>query len=509
MILNSLKLGGLLAIAVFFTTNLPEGMAQTHIVTDKSQLAKLKAAVEAKPEDFETHWAYIRARDFESPELISQYEEWVKKYPRLAAVPYSIGEALSRKVNPKAKLFLLKALAIDPNLAAAWNALARDAERWGDFEGWRNYLGKAVETAPKNADYAFYYTDAFSSVNMEKYTTMSLEYIANFPESERAAQALYWLAHRTGDVSEKIKYYEWLHKSFPANKYNWSASGMNDYFNLLLSSDPEKAIDLAEEMKGNKEMEKDWSLLVAVGRSFKDAKKLMDDKKGMEALTVLNQIKLPRRSSLKLELLLWKAQANSLAGNTSVAYESLVEAFIKAPSPRLKKQIVVYGKEIGKNEQQIGVEIWKKLDAVAKPATPFNLKNYLTSGNTSLEDYKGKVVLITYWYPGCGPCRGEFPHFENAIKKFKGKDFAYLGINIYSKQNDFVIPFVKGSGYSFIPLEDVKGRVKGNLDNREMAPMNFLIDKQGRVIFSEFTTDGNNEDELELMIKMLITDQKV
>ncbi|MNY59874.1 hypothetical protein D3C86_1963630 [compost metagenome] len=82
-----------------------------------------------------------------------------------------------------------------------------------------------------------------------------------------------------------------------------------------------------------------------------------------------------------------------------------------------------------------------------------------------------------------------------------------MGINIVSEQNEYVLPFMKGSGYSFTPLEDVKGREKGNLDNRGAAPTNFLIDKQGRVIFSNFRTDGSNEDELELMIKMLLADK--
>jgi hypothetical protein len=53
-------------------------------------------------------------------------------------------------------------------------------------------------------------------------------------------------------------------------------------------------------------------------------------------------------------------------------------------------------------------------------------------------------------------------------------------------------------------LEDVEGRAKGNLDNRDAAPMNFLIDREGRLIFSNFRTDGNNEEDLELMINLLL-----
>lgn len=115
------------------------------------------------------------------------------------------------------------------------------------------------------------------------------------------------------------------------------------------------------------------------------------------------------------------------------------------------------------------------------------------------------TTSLTYWFPGCGPCRGEFPHFENVVRKFKGENEAYVAINIDSGQNEYVLPFVKGSSYSFTPLEDVKGGVKGNMDNRGAAPMNFLIDQEGRLIFSDFRTDINNEDELELMINTLLS----
>ncbi len=105
---------------------------------------------------------------------------------------------------------------------------------------------------------------------------------------------------------------------------------------------------------------------------------------------------------------------------------------------------------------------------------------------------------------GWGPCRGEFPHFENVVKQYKGKSFKYVGINIASDQNDYVLPFMKSSGYSFTPLEDVTGRVKGNLDNKNAAPVNFMLDQNGRIVFANFRIDQENEDDLKLMIDMLL-----
>jgi len=488
----------ILPLAIFAQHNKNEG------ATEKVQLAKLKAAVGARPDSLSVHTAYIEALGIENPEVEKQYAIWMNKYPKSAMVPYAIAKAYLNEESPKAKPYLLKAVAIDPNFTEAWGGLWTDGERWGDFTVSRGYLAKAAQSDPSNPNYAFYYASSFRTVDEGKWLQMSLDVAKSFPNHERGAQALYWLGERSKKIADKLKYFKLLHDSYAPNKFNWSESGMSSYFNLLLSEDPQQAIILAEEMAKNEKAEKkEWPGLVSQAQIIAKAKAALDQKKGIEALIILKQLKLPKYSSFKTDLTLLKAQAEDVSGNTVAAYDSLMVAFAKNPTVATKKAIENYGNKLNKSVGGIDSEIWARLKANAPIATPFvGLKRYLTPGSSSLADYKGKVVLLTYWFPGCGPCRGEFPHFENVVSKFKGQDLAYLGINIVSKQNEYVVPFMKGSGYSFTPLEEMDGRGKGNLDNRGAAPMNFLIDKEGRLIFSNFRTDGDTEDDLELMIKL-------
>lgn len=508
MILNRINAAAMLLTGMLFFNSF-EGFAQhgkNEVVTDQAQLIKLKAAVEASPDSLSVHTAYTKAIGTESPELEKQYAIWMKKYPKSAMVPYGIAKAYLSEESPKAKPYLLKAVEIDPKFTEAWGGLWIDGERWGDFTVSRGYLAKATASDPSNPNYAFYYASSFGGIDEAKWRQMSLDVAKRFPNHERGAQALYWLAARSKKTADKMKYFELLHDSYAPGKFNWSASGMSSYYNILLSENPQKAVALAQEMeKTEKEERKQWPGMVLQAQTIAKAKTLMDQKKGAEALTELKLLKLSKYSSFKTELELLKAQANDVAGNTRAAYDSLIVFFAKSPSTALRSAIASYGNKLSRNTAQTDADIWARLNANAQIASPFNdLKRYLSAGTASLSDYKGKVVLLTYWFPGCGPCRGEFPHFENVVRKFKGKDLEYLGINIVSKQNDYVVPFMKGSGYSFTPLEDVEGRAKGNLDNRNAAPMNFLIDKEGRLIFSNFRTDGDNEDDLELMINLLL-----
>lgn len=513
MIFKRINVVATLIMLVLFLNSF-EGAAQrgrSEVITDKAQLAKLKAAVEASIDSPKVHEAYIRAMGTENPGLEKQYSFWMKKYPKSVMVPYSIAEAYLNEESPKAKPYLLKAVAIDPKFADAWGGLSDDADRWGKFTDAQEYLAKATAAAPSDPKYAFYYANSFSKTDEEKWKQLSLDVAKRFPDHERGAQALYWLAERSKKVADKLKYFELLRSSYAPEKFNWSGSGMSSYYDILLSQDPQKAVALAREMEKNEKQErKEWPGLLLQAQVVAKAKAFMDQKKGAEALAELQQLKLSKYSSFKTDLALLKAQANDIAGNTSAAYDSLMVTFAKDPSVAVKTAITGYASKLGKNDSQVDTDIWAQLNARAQIATPFNgLKRYLTPGKASLADYKGKVVLLTYWFPGCGPCRGEFPHFENVVKKFKGQDLEYLGINIVSSQNEYVVPFIKASGYSFTPLEEVEGRAKGNLNNHGAAPVNFLIDKEGRLIFSGFRTDGNNEDDLELMINLLLNHKHI
>lgn len=55
----------------------------------------------------------------------------------------------------------------------------------------------------------------------------------------------------------------------------------------------------------------------------------------------------------------------------------------------------------------------------------------------SLAKYKGKVILLNFWHPGCLPCRKEIPFEKDIVKKMEGKDFALLNICLFTSKPDW------------------------------------------------------------------------
>ncbi len=470
---------------------------------DKNVLGRLKAAVEAAPDSMSRHVAYIEAIGPDNPDIAARYDDLMKAFPENANIPFALAKAYIEKESPKAKPYLLKAVQADPQFALAWYNLWVDAQRWGRFEeGWE-YIKKAIAADPKNPLYQYRYATSFMGLDQEKFTALSFKLAEDFPESEYAVRALGYLASQSASAEDVIKCYQMLHDNFPAEKVGFY---MSSYFDALLPTDSQKARALAVEMKASKFAEDDnWTELLAQANLYIQGKELLDKRQPAQALTVLNKIKLPKYSRFVRENLLFlKAEATDQTGDHASAYGLLMKVFSADPSPALQTALYSYGSKLGKDQAAVKADIYQHLLMKAKPATPFSLRKYIGEGNASLSDYKGKILLLTYWFPGCGPCRAEMPFFENVVKQYQNTQLAYVGINIVAEQDDYVIPFHNSSGFSFTPLAEVKGRDKGNLENYGTAPTNFLIDQTGRIVFSDFMIGAENQSHLKMMIDLLL-----
>ncbi|MCB0179685.1 MAG: TlpA family protein disulfide reductase [Anaerolineae bacterium] len=134
------------------------------------------------------------------------------------------------------------------------------------------------------------------------------------------------------------------------------------------------------------------------------------------------------------------------------------------------------------------------------PAPDFELVS--TDGETMrLSDFKGQPVILNFWATWCGPCRSEFPEFQQAAVDNADR-MVIVGINNTSADNPNAIPdFLKEYGITFPILLDTD-REAVDAYNVLGLPTTIFIDDQG--VVNEIFTGPLNKAYIESKISELI-----
>ncbi len=151
---------------------------------------------------------------------------WQRQFPRSAGMQYGLGFAYAKAEDPRAKPYLVRAVEFNRRLARAYQQLSLDAKRWGNDLAANRYIAQAAAADPASPDYAFEVAYSYHDTDPARWRAGMEDVIRRFPVSERAPQALYWLAFGTNSDSERTKVLERLLREFPAEKLQWTMSGM-------------------------------------------------------------------------------------------------------------------------------------------------------------------------------------------------------------------------------------------------------------------------------------------
>jgi thiol-disulfide isomerase/thioredoxin len=297
---------------------------------------------------------------------------------------------------------------------------------------------------------------------------------------EVSGKSLDYVKEEINDLSGKPLYYtdrEWK------KNLEYSYATYNDTYGLVLwkRGDSKEAYEhqkiTAEQLKWNDgEINERYIVYKEKVEGAKSVKKEIED-----------FIKNGKSSSRMRDILKTSYLAD---GHTETEYTAYIDDLQKEAREKMREDII------------------KKM--ISEAAPKFALKDL--SGNTvTLDDLKGKVVVVDFWATWCGPCKASFPGMQKASEKYKDDpSVKFLFVDSWENKKPEEMQknaseFVAKNKYDFHVLLDAEDKTIGSYAV-EGIPTKFFVDKNGNIRFKEIGYDGNMDnliDEVSQMIEVL------
>jgi len=119
----------------------------------------------------------------------------------------------------------------------------------------------------------------------------------------------------------------------------------------------------------------------------------------------------------------------------------------------------------------------------------------LKGETVSLNDYRGKVVLLTFWATWCEPCKKEMPEIQAAYERYEKDGLAVLAVN-FGEKLDTASSFAHHGKLTFPILLDRRANIAERFGVVSL-PVTFFIDQDGiiqeRVVGGTLTVQSIDE----------------
>ena len=109
-----------------------------------------------------------------------------------------------------------------------------------------------------------------------------------------------------------------------------------------------------------------------------------------------------------------------------------------------------------------------------KPLPEGNFLQMIDGSVKSFSDYKGKLLVINFWYINCGPCIIEMPYLNDLVNKYQNEDVQFLALSFDTVSD--IKSFLQRTEFIY-----EHGSISRSLmyDFTPVSPGHFIVDKDG------------------------------
>jgi thiol-disulfide isomerase/thioredoxin len=153
-------------------------------------------------------------------------------------------------------------------------------------------------------------------------------------------------------------------------------------------------------------------------------------------------------------------------------------------------------------------------NAAANPVSTRNtapeftgIDTWLNSEPLTMQQLRGKVVLVDFWTYTCINCIDVLPYVKGWNQKYKDQGLVVVGVHTpeypFERNTDNVKTAIKRLGITYPVAQDNRYATWNAYDN-QYWPAFYLVDKKGHVVYTHFG-EGDYE-QTEAKIKSLLAE---
>ena len=144
--------------------------------------------------------------------------------------------------------------------------------------------------------------------------------------------------------------------------------------------------------------------------------------------------------------------------------------------------------------------------AQRKPVPDFILTD-VNGATKKLSDFRGNVVILSFWASWCGPCLSELPTFAEIENHFRDKGLRVIPVNVDDGNAGqlFAKDFFPRKGIKFPTYYDTTKNLAEQFEV-DILPSSFVIDRQGRLVFSSAGASDWSSADTQALIEQVLNE---
>ena len=160
---------------------------------------------------------------------------------------------------------------------------------------------------------------------------------------------------------------------------------------------------------------------------------------------------------------------------------------------------IVLRKATKEEMEMMGMAALSNNDSINEEAIAFTATDL--DGNTfTLDELKGKVVVINFWFVACKPCVEEIPELNELVEKYENKDVVFLGFALDNEKR--LNSFLEKTTFKYHIFPESK-EIIGNY-NINSYPTHIIIDQSSVVVFKTSGLSAMTIKSIDKSIRSLI-----